>query len=319
MKSQVGLVVAAMLVLRFVAGNDTHNSSDNDTHNSSGTTMVDVKGQSGKFTIYNSKRGISEGITVTMDALREVDANGNAVGTSGSVKHSLNTFASQSFTINDKEAARVGTVRATKIAFSSPVSTAGSIKVDTFVIEERGKVGPPGETWGVDVGDLKWNIELSNWNWCGCSKGSSTEIGAFIDVDISVKGLGNMAFRPGSNKSIDMGSGLSMELSDQVMVDGNWTSMPDGYPKVVMQGSSTVFTFRFPKFKSVATYDPLIAGMGKASTTSDPSLEATTPTLAPTPDTGVDSLSYASHKSGFGCSLAMVVVGPMYYASGCLT
>ena len=29
-----------------------------------------------------------------MDALRELDADGNAVGTSGSIKHSINTFVS---------------------------------------------------------------------------------------------------------------------------------------------------------------------------------------------------------------------------------
>eukprot|EP00448_Togula_jolla_P020802 CAMPEP_0170588190 /NCGR_PEP_ID=MMETSP0224-20130122/10699_1 /TAXON_ID=285029 /ORGANISM="Togula jolla, Strain CCCM 725" /LENGTH=89 /DNA_ID=CAMNT_0010911893 /DNA_START=87 /DNA_END=352 /DNA_ORIENTATION=- len=66
-----------------------------------GVTTVRIQGQSGKFTLSNSARGSEKDIVVTMDALRELDAQGNAVGASGSTKHSLNTFASQDFTILD--------------------------------------------------------------------------------------------------------------------------------------------------------------------------------------------------------------------------
>ena len=51
------------------------------------------------MSITNPKIG-TEAITVTMDALREVDASGNAVGTSGNPKHTFNTFASQAFSFS---------------------------------------------------------------------------------------------------------------------------------------------------------------------------------------------------------------------------
>jgi hypothetical protein len=62
---------------------------------------VKVHGSSGKFSIYDAAaNGAScdpSAVTVTMDFLRELDADGEAVGTSGNVKHSINTFAPQKF------------------------------------------------------------------------------------------------------------------------------------------------------------------------------------------------------------------------------
>eukprot|EP00928_Gymnodinium_smaydae_P010842 TRINITY_DN14082_c0_g1_i2.p1 TRINITY_DN14082_c0_g1~~TRINITY_DN14082_c0_g1_i2.p1 ORF type:complete len:626 (+),score=118.28 TRINITY_DN14082_c0_g1_i2:99-1880(+) len=250
-------------------------TDENNTEVDLGTsrTLLHVMGQSGKFTIYNSLLGKAQGLTVTMDALKELDSDGNAVGATGSLslKHSLNTFATQSFDIKDPVPVKVDGVDASLVAFSSPINSIGKIQVDTYIMEGAGQVGPPGEKWAVSNGDLKWNIKLFDWTWCGCKSGA--EVGAFVDLDVSVKGPKTANMKKGSNKSIDMGDGVSLELSDQVLVDGNWTSMPAGYPKITVKGSSTIFTFRFPKFVASATYDPLVSGM-------------TPPTSAPTPAPG---------------------------------
>eukprot|EP00928_Gymnodinium_smaydae_P084537 TRINITY_DN677_c0_g1_i15.p1 TRINITY_DN677_c0_g1~~TRINITY_DN677_c0_g1_i15.p1 ORF type:complete len:589 (-),score=86.58 TRINITY_DN677_c0_g1_i15:141-1850(-) len=248
-------------------------------------TLVHVQGQSGKFTVYNSQQGKSQGITINMDALREVDALGNTVGATGpkNEKHSFNSFATQQFTIEDAEAVVVGNVEATLIKFHSPINTIGKIQVDTYVMAGAGLVGPPGEKWAVANGDLKWNIKLYEWTFCGCNKG--TEVGAYVDLDVSMKGPRSASFKQGS-KSISMGDGVNLELSNQVLVDGVWMAMPTGYPMVTVKGSSTTFTFRFPKFNTSATYDPLISGMSPATSAPTPALTAApTPALtaAPTP------------------------------------
>jgi hypothetical protein len=244
-----------------------------------GGVLVDVQGQSGKFTVYKESEGKANGIQVTMDALRELDSAGNAVGASGSTKHSINTFAAQAFTIAAPEdvnlvageldganASDASSVSATKISFSSPVSTIGTIRIDTYIMKEAGNLGPPNETWAVSAGDMKWNIELSAWSWCGCNKGQTQEVGDMIDVDVTVKGLFNAA-QGASSKSVNLGGGVTMELSDQVNVDGTWAAMPTGYPRVTFQGSSTTLTFRFPKFAQKVTYDPAITGLSSAATT----------------------------------------------------
>ena len=61
-----------------------------------------------------------------------------------------------------------------------------------------------------------------------------------------------------SKKQIKLG-GLNIHLSDQIQIDGKWTAMAAGYPKVEAKGAKMIFTFRFPKFKHEAKYDPLIS------------------------------------------------------------
>mmetsp|Transcript_33888 Transcript_33888/g.89809 ORF Transcript_33888/g.89809 Transcript_33888/m.89809 type:complete len:354 (+) Transcript_33888:74-1135(+) len=244
-----------------------------------GRTLVHVQGQSGKFTIYNENEGLASGIQINMDALRELDSAGQAVGASGSTHHSINTFAAQEFTIEPVEAVtlRAGQledgvnasgeaqgVSADKISFHSPVSTIGQIRVDTYIIKEDGLLGPPNETWTVRAGDIKWNIELSSWSWCGCSQGQTQQVGDMVDVDVTVKGLFD-ASQGASSKAILLGGGATLELSDQVNVDGEWARMPAGYPLVSFQGKSTTLTFRFPKFTTRVVYDPAITGLSSAA------------------------------------------------------
>merc|ERR1712107_264909 len=83
-----------------------------------------------------------------------------------------------------------------------------------------------------------------------------------VDVVISVKGKGNVSLTGSSGSSVSLGGDSAMKLSDQVQLDGSqWVTMPAGYPSVDLQGQSSVFTFRFPKFDQTALYDPLMTGI----------------------------------------------------------
>jgi len=168
---------------------------------------LQVQGQSGKFTLVpQGSSGDSVGLRVTMDALREVDADGNAVGTSGSVKHSINTFASQAFTVGEMETVLIGSgVSAAKVSFESTISQIGRIGVDTYVMAQAGTVGMSNESWDVNIGDLKWNIRLWDWTWCdggNCQQGQTEEVGAFVELDITVQNLGGGSASRGSGKSV---------------------------------------------------------------------------------------------------------------------
>lgn len=229
---------------------------------------IKVHGQSGKFSIFDADADSPScdpnTITVTMDALRELDADGNAVGTSGSIKHSINTFAPQEFEISPPEDVEIGSASAAKISFSTPFKglEESRLTIDTYSITRPGDVGTDLETWAVRNGDVKFNLALSNWHWCGywaeCSNGQMSQVGAFIDVVISVKGS-QEAKASSDGKFVELGGGASIELSDRVFVDGEWTAMPEGYPMVSIQGTSTMFTFRFPKFSASALYDPVVS------------------------------------------------------------
>lgn len=235
------------------------------TNTSEVPVEVNIQGQSGKFTIVpKGSSGNSVGIRVTMDALREVDASGTAVGQSGSVKHSLNTFASQSFTVGAVEQVSIGSVSAAKISFESTISSIGKLGVDTFLIADSGMVGMNNDSWDVNMGDLKWNIRLWDWTWCGdagatCKNG---EVGDAVELDITVQNMGggSASKKDGDNKTVSLGGSAELELSTAVETDCTWVEMAAGYPMITTQGSGTTITFRFPRFANSSLYDPVISG-----------------------------------------------------------
>lgn len=240
-----------------------------------------IMGQSGKFTLYDDVKGEAAGIMVTMDALKEVDSSGAQIGNTGSSKHAINSFATTAFTVQQPVDVEIGTANASRVDFEAVVGTIGKLKVETYMITSNGTVGD--DNWEVSPGALKWNIVFPEWTFCApCG----SDIGAFLDLTITVQGLGTASKKGNSNAQIDLGGGANLMLSSQVTVDGNMTDMPDGYPTVGLQGSKTSVTFRFPKFMDNATYDPLI--------TSDAAGADTTTTMA----AGADSTTTIASGGG---------------------
>mmetsp|Transcript_42436 Transcript_42436/g.51715 ORF Transcript_42436/g.51715 Transcript_42436/m.51715 type:complete len:366 (+) Transcript_42436:100-1197(+) len=169
--------------------------------------------------------------------------------------------------------ALVTTAQGVNISFSTSLDTGSEMDVYTYFFSKAGEVGTVTEKWAVQPGDMKFNIGLKNWVWCDpCPDGT----GAFVELDIEIKGEKNKpqpkpkkneTTKPdpkepkkgkGLEKTWDLGSGATLDLSDLVMVDGNWTNMPEGYPKLVMKGDKQMYTFRFPRFNDHAFYDPIV-------------------------------------------------------------
>lgn len=255
--------------------------------NTASGVSVRIVGKSGKFTVHNAKLGENDTskVIVEMDALREVDSKGNAVGEAQATKHSIQSFASKDFGFSEVEAAKLGSssnVNASKISFTAPVSSIGAFKVDTFIITSAGVVGPKGESWQAKVGDVKFNIELSRWEFCGCQKDQTNEVGEYLDIDIKIKGKNQFPLAAAGGKgSYMLGGGVNLQMTSKVMIDGVQKEMPAGYPKVKGQ----VFTLRIPKFTTSALYDPLL------STGSSETLGLV-----------------ADHAIGFGCSPLLLFI-----------
>jgi len=277
-----GLTLAATpaaLAGKNLKGKPAPKDKGKDKDFSVGALSVKVLGQSGKFSVTRSKMGKKKNtrskVVIEMDSLTEVSAAGKVVGKAGKEKHSLNSFASQefSYTVEDMQASLVdanSTAKAAKVSFESEIQTGSKIAVDTYLIMGKGDVGTPTERWSVQPGDMKFNIMLSDWAWCGdsgvtCKQG---EVGAFIDLDIQIKGkkpkpekkkngtaTANSTRPP---QKFELGDGATVDLSNLVQLDGVWQSMPTGYPKLVTKGSKQVYTFRFPKFTKTAFYDPVL-------------------------------------------------------------
>lgn len=255
-------------------------------------TKIKILGQSGKMTITPPK---GDAVMVTMDFLRELDANGNEVGKSGSKKHSINTFAAQDFTFTNKGLVNYENVSTNAVDFSTSISTdIGKLDVMTYIFRNNGTVGTDTERWKVIFGDIKFNLFLSNWKWCGdqvtCGNGKNTETGAFIDVGIEIKSKSEPKKQKGKNGSFALGDGIDLQLSSRVLIDGVWKNMPAGFPSLEVKNGKSLFTFRFPKFTTDAKYDPVMH------------LSESSPTSSSGSAASIGTKSNGSRRS---CSLAL--------------
>eukprot|EP00112_Aurelia_sp_Birch-Aquarium-sp1_P003353 Seg1374.9 transcript_id=Seg1374.9/GoldUCD/mRNA.D3Y31 product="Skeletal aspartic acid-rich protein 2" protein_id=Seg1374.9/GoldUCD/D3Y31 len=231
-----------------------------------GDTKVKIMGQSGKMTMSRGKNSLM----VTFDYIKELDKDDIAVGTTGSSKHSINSFASQSFTFTTSGLkTEYQNISVKHIKFEASISGPGAkLVVDVFIFNGTGNVKTSGnETLEVGPGTIKFNIGIESWNFCGgstsCRKGSTTEIGTQVELGIEIKGRKNA-----SKKSKKRGKGKRLQtldlgdadctLSGEVNIDGLWKDMVSPFPKVEVKGAKQLFIFRFPKFSTKAIYDPTV-------------------------------------------------------------
>jgi hypothetical protein len=271
-------------------------SYDPDNKSNVGGLVVDILGQSGKMNLQNNNRTVQ----ITMDALREVDANGNTVGNTGSKKHSINSFASQQFifgirdyyttlfTFNSTTNETVPeAANGLRVDFSSTLheddeQPRSRLKVQALLVSQGGIAGDAQGNWTVSPGDFKWNIWFEDWLWHSSA--------AFVELDIEVKGANAAPTQSNGDLTYDLGDDATLDLrSDYELSDGTSVSMPDGYPRVTTQGSKTIFTFKFARNEGVdIKYDPLIsfAAITEAPSSfpsKEPSTSTSVPSMQPTP------------------------------------
>ena len=153
------------------------------------------------------------------------------------------------------------------------------VQVSTWVFVESGVIMPTNdERFTVSPGSFKFSFSIDNWSFCTGAGGNPCqgESGEYIELSIAIRGPGSAA--PSLTSPVESGSGeshtayslggdVSLELSDLVQIDGIWTEMPAGYPRVDTKGGKQVFVFRLPKSTASIFYDPLIQGLGTAEVT----------------------------------------------------
>lgn len=250
---------------------------------------VTISEKSGAIEVGRAKMGKKKDketkVKISIEALREVDIDGVIVGEKESEKHSIESFTEKDFTFgiedtiialtpsaddatNGTSSDFIATADGKKISFSTTLDTGSALDIHTYFFSGEGEVGTMTEKWAVQPGDMKFNIGLKDWVWCDpCEEGT----GAFVEVDVEIKGSappvgkGKKGMGPkgekgkGVEKEWDLGQGATLDLSELVMVDGNLTSMPVGYPKLEVKGSKQLYTFRFPRFKESVLYDPVVS------------------------------------------------------------
>lgn len=213
------------------------------------------------FQIRDGGLGTSDpyAVAVTLNFLYEVTAEGKTI------EASLVDLESQIYTIKQSVGYFFGesTIESRKVQLEATIDGVGSIALDAYVMLNDGNITTPGtESWAVSVGDVKFNVELSNWTFCGdpAPCGDSNETSAYADLAFTIQGNSETPQHSDNNALVfNLGGNVPLLLSSEVEVDAFMRDMPEGFPRAESSTSQgTVFMFRFPKFAEGASYDPII-------------------------------------------------------------
>ena len=64
-------------------------------------------------------------------------------------------------------------VSALRVSFEAAVGSVGAVGIETFLFTEAGTVSSGPESWDVKAGDVKFNVEIPEWNFCNpCGMGA---------------------------------------------------------------------------------------------------------------------------------------------------
>jgi len=223
-------------------------------------TAIQVLGQSGKVKITRK----NSTITMDFDSMYEKDASDEIVGMEGALqnKHGINSFATQSFSFGNEEDIVFQGVNMLSFTFESPINSIGLLKVRVYIAKSNGTIKNGNETYAIEEGDVKWNIEVPSWNFL-----TETE---FLELNIIIKALNDEEVRQDGNK-FTVG-GMDLSTSDNVLIDGVINPMPEGFPKLSIQGNKQIFTFKFPKFATSMVYDPIFSNASLSENTTEEGL-----------------------------------------------
>eukprot|EP01043_Picozoa_sp_COSAG02_P067317 COSAG02_NODE_10779_length_1859_cov_3.213068_3_plen_363_part_01 len=227
---------------------------------------VNVRGQSGKMTLTIPGADLANPNVVEcqMVALRQLDESGNTLGAGGADKQSFNSFATQTFSFSDPLETTYEGLRVSEIEFQSVLGGGSRVNIRTMIFLESGTIAVGDDTFQVTQGAVKFNVELSEWSWCGDQGVSCTNadgVGDAVELDLDMYARGNtpeMKAEGAASSTYELGGGPELVLLSTFSADGGaqWREMPSGYPAV----DGSVFTLRFPRWDAGQSvlYDPII-------------------------------------------------------------
>lgn len=272
-----------------------------------GDTSVLLEGESGKIsTVYfkeddddddgkdNSDDDEKEDFTdnneellsFQVESLQEVDGDGKPVGLQGPLQHRVSSLDSKMFRFSalDNSTVYQGIpVKTINMSDTVLSNQQGNLRLVVMVFLSAGNVTFGNETFRVQSGTMKFNIEVSDWPFCNASvsclsQSKQPEIGKGLELTLGIKSEADdleedvdsdICVDPDDDPNEEdddcpivykLGGNSKMALNKGVLIDsGNYVAMPKGFPKVVPNGGmNKKVIFQIPIFNNTAILDPSV-------------------------------------------------------------
>lgn len=181
-----------------------------------GDITTKVKGQSGKILIYKGTNE-SDGVTVTYDAIEEIDTDEEKIQS-----HSYNNFAQLTFTFSapENDTYPNSNVSVTQFTFQASIDVDGgpaTLKSYVYIFTSSGNITVDGNDIEVKEGDMKFNAEIENWPFCDtCRHGNKDLTGKYLDFSVEIKGKKEPNKTDDETGAFDLGDGATVITPKQV-------------------------------------------------------------------------------------------------------
>lgn len=227
---------------------------------------IKVLSTSGKIAVYRGANEINA-VTITFDEICEKTANNVPIN-----DHTYKTFATLDFVFSNQISTIYpdSRVSVTQFSFSGhislmqPIQSTAILTAYVYIFTDNGTIAVDDQTETVKPGDMKFNVLIQNWPFCGgsgmnCKNEATMQIGSFLDFAMEIKGR-NVPENITIGNKYSLGDGVTVLVPKKVLYDNSTArNMSTGYPTLATNGTKTVFVFRFDKFAISAKYDPIVS------------------------------------------------------------
>ncbi|KAK3086504.1 hypothetical protein FSP39_019325 [Pinctada imbricata] len=262
-----------------------------------GGAWIRVLGRSGRIVIGNRRNPDDDErrITLEYESIQEFDQSGTGINLRD---HYLRNFAGRDFSFGTTREQLFQNLTTRSFDFQGRIQDTFNAQLvsNVYIFRDSGNVTNGNETFPVRRGNIKFGFDITNWRFCGgdggatCRMGNRQYEGAGIDLTLRIRGPRAPRERSRDQRrgrgirggrDFDIGEGRNIILSSKVQYDGSNTfeDMEDGYPRLVTRGSSTFFIFRFRRFNTSATYDPIVDLSASSDTPNNAVIKTSAPIL----------------------------------------
>lgn len=206
---------------------------------------VGTVGNSGKITVGPTASDVD--LFFEVKKIEEKDVDGNKINDN---MHFVNTLANVPCENDTDEPNTDDTygVNRTVISRSCALPNDAYLSYELSIMNEEGNFVNGNETTPVIKGDVKFTLTFTHWNF-------STS-GQSLDVDVIVKHPSKTETNQISQRQSEMSDGKKVFYSAYIGKDGTDVELENDNPSAIVNG----FRVSFPRFDSIAVYDPVIRG-----------------------------------------------------------
>ena len=196
---------------------------------------IKASGKSGKLRLWReepaasgatneTKPRMTPPIFIFLDGINEINTDGNVIEESkGNGKHQFRAFKELDFNLGDAKTGNIPNSLISSEYFEMNAQLkdrTSTLKMKVYVAAADGDMTIDGEVTAITIGNVKFSLELSDWEWCDATA-CDGDVGDMVEVSIAIGIPPERKVTSGSSgrpKKFEMGKNSFIDFSSKVLI-----------------------------------------------------------------------------------------------------